>query len=114
MLKSYFQNASVSMTKEAYYEMCEALNSEPVEDEIPIEQGDFPIEVQSALEVYYMLRDEWDTMSGTYMGKNYAGFKDILEIMDIEKSDRKQLMDWIVVMDAARSKAISAAKPKTK
>lgn len=114
MLESYFQNASVSMTKDAYFEMCEALGSEPIEEEIPVEQGDFPIEVQEAIDVYYRMRDEWDTMSGTYLGKSFAGFQDVLDIMDIPKGDRRWIMDWIAVMDAARSKAIKDAKPKSK
>lgn len=114
MLESYFQNSSVSMTKDAYFEMCEALGSEPIEEEIPVEQGDFPIEVQEAIDVYYRMRDEWDTMSGTYLGKSFAGFQDVLDIMDIPKGDRRWIMDWITVMDAARSKAIKDAKPKTK
>ena len=114
MLESYFQNSAVSMTKDAYFEMCEALGSEPVEEEIPVEQSDFPLEVQEAIDVYYRMRDEWDTMSGTYLGKSFAGFQDVLDIMDIPKGDRRWIMDWITVMDAARSKAIRDAKPKSK
>ena len=30
------------MTKEAYFEMCEMLGSEPLESEIPLELDDFP------------------------------------------------------------------------
>lgn len=114
MLESYFQTTSVSMTKDAYFEMCEALGSEPIDEEIPIEQSDFPLEVQEAIDIYYRLRDEWDSMSGTYLGKSFAGFGDILDIMEIPKGDRKLLLEWITVMDAARSKAIRESKPKTK
>ena len=31
------------MTKEQYFEMCEALGNEPAESEIPIEFDDFPL-----------------------------------------------------------------------
>lgn len=110
MLSSFFQNMSVGMTKEAYFEMCEALGSEPEEDEIPIEMDDFPNEVQEAVTIYYKMRDEWDTMNGVYLGKSFAGFADILNILEVPHEDRKYLLEWITVMDAARSKAFSDMK----
>lgn len=105
MLQSYFQNSSLSMTKEAYFEMCEALGSEPVEEEIPVEMEDFPDEVQEVIMVYYKLKDEWDTMNGVYMGKSFAGLTDILDILEVPFEDRKLLLEWVGVIDAARSKA---------
>lgn len=101
---------SVGVSKEAYFEMCEALGSEPIEDEIPVEMEDFPPEVQEAIHVYYKLRDEWDTMNGTYLGKSFAGFADILDILEVPFEDRKFLLEWISIMDAARSKAFSEMK----
>lgn len=112
MLYSYFQNSSVSVTKETYFEMCEALGTEPVESEIPVELEDFPEEVQQAMLVYYKLRDDWDTMNGNYMGKSYQGLKDVLDILEIESADRKFVLDLIQVMDSARQRAIQAQKPK--
>ena len=103
---------SVKMTKDMYFEMCEALGTEPVDSEIPVEIDDFPEEVQEAIAIYYRLRDEWDTMNGTYMGKSYTGLGDILDILEVEKADRKYLLDWIAVMDSARSKVLSAQRPK--
>lgn len=105
---------SVNMTKDIYYEMCEALGSEPIEEEIPVEMEDFPIEVQESINVYFRLKDDWDTMNGVYMGKSYTGLVDILDILEYKKDDRKYLLEWIGIMDAARSKAIKAAKPATK
>jgi hypothetical protein len=99
------------MTKDAYFEMCEALGNEPIEEEIPVEMDDFPQEVQEAIGVYYKLRDEWDTMNGVYLGKSYAGFADILNILEIPQENRKLLLDWIAIMDAARSKAFKEMKP---
>ncbi len=113
MLTSYFQNSSVNMTKDTYFEMCAMLGSEPIEEEIPIEQEDFPMEVQQAIGVYYRLRDEWDTMNGTYMGKSYVGLKDILDILEIPFEDRRWTLDWITIMDNVRAKSIRDSKPKT-
>ena len=112
MLESYFQTSSVNMTKDTYFEMCEALGTEPSEDEIPIDQNDFPVEVQSAMELYYILKDDWDTMNGVYLGKSYVGLSDILDILDIPKSDRKLVLDWISTMDSSRAKTIAESKPK--
>lgn len=114
MLESFFQNASAKMTKAMYFEMCEELGTEPVEEEIPIEMQDFPLEVQAAIDVYYRLRDERDTMNGHYLGKSFAGFQDVLDILEIPIQDRRWIMDWISIMDDTRSKVLRDAKPKTK
>lgn len=103
---------SVGMTKDHYFEMCQALGTEPIESEIPMEQDDFPEEVQQAITVYYKLRDEWDTMNGLYLGKSYTGLGEILDIFEVDKSDRKYFLEWITILDNARSKAIEASRPK--
>lgn len=103
---------NVGMTKAQYFEMCEQLGSEPLESEIPLDLEDFPPEVQQAITVYYRLRDEWDTMNGVYLGKSYTGLGEILDIFDIEKQDRKLFLEWISILDSARSKVLDAAKPK--
>lgn len=112
MLESFFVNMSAKMTKDLYFEMCESMGNEPVEEEIPVEIDDFPDEVQDAINLYYKLRDNWDTMNGVYLGKSYTGLRDILDILEIASEDRKYVLDWIGVMDAARSKAIDLQKPK--
>ena len=103
---------SVKMTKEAYFEMCEALGNDPIEEEIPVEIDDFPEEIQEAISIYYKLRDDWDTMNGVYMGKSYTGLGDILDILEVEKVDRKYLLECIAIMDSARSKVLTAQRPR--
>ena len=112
MLLSFFRNSAAKMTKEQYYEMCDALDTEPIESEIPIELEDFPTEVQEAFGLYYRLRDEWDTMNGIYLGKNYSGIGDILDILSIDKKDRKYLFELVNIIDIARRNTIQANKPK--
>lgn len=102
------------MTKDQYFEMCDALGTTPIEEEIPMEIDDFPSEVQQAITVYYRLKDDWDGMNGVYLGKSYTGLGEILDIFEIEKEDRKLFLEWISVLDSARSKAIEASKPKQK
>lgn len=89
--------------------MCEALGTEPKEDEIPIEYEDLADEVQEAIIVYNMLQDNWDGMSGTYMGKVLAGIGDVFDIAQVE--DRQTCFSVIQIIDQVRSKIISDKKP---
>ena len=73
------------MTKDRYFEMCEALGSEPEESEIPIDMEDFPEEVQQAFQIYYLLKDNWDTMGGNYLGKDTSTLFNFFDLYDIEK-----------------------------
>lgn len=100
------------MTKDAYFDMCAALNSEPIEREIPVEYDDLSIDVQEALNIYSKLRDEWDTMNGVYLGKNYNGILDIFDILEVPKEDRKTMFELIGSIDNVRSKALEAKRPK--
>ena len=95
-----------------YFEICEQMGSEPIEEEIPVDMEDFPIEIQQVLNIYFKLRDEWDGMSGSYMGKSYAGLGDILDIHGIEKADKEYVLDWLTVIDRIRSKIIESAHSK--
>jgi len=100
------------MTRESYFEMCEMLESEPIESEIPVEYDDFPLEVQEAIIIYNSLQDNWDYMGGNYIGKNMTGFKDILDIFEVDVADRRHIYELIMSIDRIRSKIIHDAKPK--
>jgi len=102
------------MTKDTYFEMCETLGTEPIEEEIPVEFEDFCLDVQEALGIYSKLRDEWDYMGGNYIGKTYNGLLDILELLDVPVEDRRTQYELIGIIDKHRSQAIANAKPKTK
>lgn len=101
---------SVGMTKDAYFEMCEQLGNEPLESEIPVDFDDFPLEVQQAFNAYKMLRDEWDTMSGSYLGKSLIGVKDILEATEVDLSEHKLIIMLIRIIDNVRSEEINNKK----
>ena len=98
------------MTKDQYFEMCEMLGNEPVESEVPVEFEDFTIEVQQAFNTYRMLRDEWDTMNGNYLGKTLIGIKDVLEATEIEPSEQKFIVMLIRMIDGVRSDEINNKK----
>lgn len=98
------------MTKEQYFEMCEMLGNEPLESEIPVDYEDLPLEVQESLQIYNYLQDNWDYMGGNYIGKNLVGFKDVLDIFEVDHQDRKQVFELVVHIDRIRSKQINEAK----
>lgn len=100
------------VTKQSYFEMCEMLGTEPIDSDIPVELEDFPIEVQQAFNVYKMLRDEWDTMSGSYLGKSFIGIRDLLETAEIEPEDQKFMVMLVRLIDQVRSQEINKLKSK--
>jgi len=94
--------------------MCEVMGNEPIEDEIPVDFDEFPIEVQQAFGIYRMLRDEWDSINGLYLGKSLIGIKDILEAMEIEPSDQKFIIVLVRMIDEVRSNEINSKKKSEK
>jgi len=90
------------------------MGSEPVDSEIPVELADFPDMVQTAFLVYGYMRDVWEGMSGTYMGKDMSGLSTIFEILEVEQEERKILLELVVLIDSARSQQIASSKPKNK
>ena len=102
----------MGVTKERYFEICEAMGSEPLDEEIPIEYDDLFLDVQEALGIYSKLRDEWDTMNGVYMGKSYAGVTEIFEMMEVPREDWRTMYELIGIIDKHRSKVIKDNKPK--
>ena len=104
------------MTKEAYFEMCEMLGSEPLDEEVPLELDDFPWLVQQAFVIYGMLSDIWEGMSGSYLGKDYSLLFNLFDLYGIDSAEEKLLAtDFIKQIDAVRSKILyekqKASKP---
>jgi hypothetical protein len=108
------QNGVVSMTKEQYFDMCDQLGSEPVESEIPVEFDDFAMEVQLALSIYRMLRDEWEYMNGTYLGKNLNGIFELFDVYEVNPRDKKFYLELIHMIDSTRIDQIRNSKPTEK
>lgn len=102
------------MTKEFYYELCETMGNEPVEEEIPVEMSDLPDLVQQTLNIYYMLADIWDPVGGNYLGKNTTNLFDFFNLYDIEKEERVLCVSFIQYIDHVRSKIISGKKQTPK
>jgi hypothetical protein len=102
------------MTKDAYFEMCEMLGQEPNEEEIPVELSDFPELVQQCFVIYQVLADNWDSMGGGYMGKDYSIVFDLFNLYQITEPEEILLcLDFLQHMDGIRQKLI-AEKIKAK
>lgn len=100
------------MTKEVYLEMCKTMGNTPIEEEIPIDFEDLIADVQDALNIYSKLRDEWDTMNGIYLGKNFSSLLDILTVYEVAEEDRRVIIDLINIIDIYRSKVLNKKKDK--
>lgn len=97
----------MGVTKAQYYEMCELMGSEPKEKDIPVEFSDFPPEVQTAFSVYNLLQDNWESMSGTYLGKNLTGITELLNLFDISDRERIYYISIIRKIDNVRQTIFS-------
>lgn len=62
---------------------------EPREEDIPLDPSTLSLEAQQALIVLQSLPDNWEGMSGTWMGKDYSGLSAILDIYEV---DNKRLV----------------------
>lgn len=108
MLRRYIQNNDVQMTKETYFEMCEMMGSDPIESEIPVEVSDFPVLVQDCLVLYSLLADNWDTMNGNYLGKDYSLIFNLFELYSIKDQEEKLLaIGFLQHLDSLRKKLVS-------
>jgi hypothetical protein len=83
------------MTQDQYIDMCEQMGWEINEEEIPKDPSVFSIQVQQALMLLNILPDKWEGMSGTWMGKDYAGLEAIMNIYEID--DRREVFDLVQV-----------------
>ena len=103
------------MTKDAYFEMCEALGSEPDPDEIPVEFEDLPDLAQQAIEIYGFLPDRWEGMSATFLGKDYSIAFDLFKTYEIDNYVEQRLFLRIMsVIDGIRSKLIQGKQATKK
>ena len=90
------------MNLEQYLQMCEQMGWEPKDEEIPKDPSDLSYNVQCALILYEALPDIWEGMSGTWMGKNYSGLIDIMNIFSID--NKKEVFNLLKVAEGEASK----------
>lgn len=94
-----------------YLEMCEAMGTEPLEEDMPIEFGDLYYEFRQALNAYHMLPSIW-TGTGYYAGKDYTGTQAVFDLLNI-RNNRGDIMGFLFIIDKEVSEDI-ARKQKAK
>ena len=101
------------MSRDAYFEMCEALGAEPIESEIPVDEEDLCIEALQAFEVSSFLPDRYEGMSGMYLGKDMGGIGDILDVLGIQ--DRYHVLLFLrVIINEKIAQSAEQQKSKSK
>jgi hypothetical protein len=88
------------MTKTQYFEMMEMLQQEPIEEDIPVELSDLPYEAQEAYSIYLSLNDNWDSMSGTYLGKFLQGISEVMDLLGVD--NKKVCLEIVLLFDNYR------------
>ena len=70
---------------------------EPKEEDIPKDPSTFSLEAQQALVVLNALPDNWEGMNGIWLGKDYSGLMDIMEIYNI--SEKREVFDLLKICE---------------
>lgn len=75
--------------------MCEQLNKEPKEEDIPLDWEDFPDFIITTVNIYNMLGDRVYPEIG-FVGKDYTNLKLFMEQYDIyDKEFFFELLSWL-------------------
>ena len=66
-------------------------------DEFPVDPStDFDYDAQQAYYMFVILPDKIEGMSGTWLGKDYAGIGDLFDIYNVK--NKREVMDYLVYM----------------
>jgi len=65
----------------------------------------WPVLFQQAFTVWNSLTDQWDGMSGSYFGKQMAGIKDIMEILEIV--EQREVLKLVKIIDNKYAKEVN-------
>lgn len=87
---AYIRNNAVGMDKYEFLQMHEALGIEPLEEDIPPTLEDFLQDTLIVFDIYYLLKDDWDTFNGNYLGKQLDTLPMIYNMFEIGKE--KQIL----------------------
>ena len=75
------------------------------EEEIPLDINDLSYNSQQALFLFNVLPDKIEGMNGIWLGKEYAGLADIMDIYEID--NRKDVLDLLQICIREASKIYS-------
>ena len=72
------------------------------EDEIPLDLEDLSYNSQQAILLFNILPDKLEGMNGLWLGKDYSGLADIMNIYDI--NNRRDVFDLLQICISKASK----------
>ena len=75
---------------------------EPKEEDIPKDPSTFSLEAQQALVMLNALPDIWEGMNGVWLGKNYNGLIDLMNLYQIDK--KREVFELLKVGEDELSK----------
>jgi hypothetical protein len=90
------------MDAEQYLNMCEQMGWEPKEEELPKDPAYLSYNIQCALVLYNALPDKWEGMSGSWMGKDYSGLMDIMNIYRMD--NKREVFDLLKIAEGEAGK----------
>tara|TARA_R110002074_G_scaffold358422_1_gene530738 strand:- start:327 stop:695 length:369 start_codon:yes stop_codon:yes gene_type:complete len=94
-LERMHKNLDTGMTRLKYLNMCEQLEQEPIENEIPPDWEDFPEVVQHAINTFNQLGDRVFPEIG-FVGKDYTNLSHYLEVYDVnDKEFFLEILSWL-------------------
>ncbi len=73
-------------------------------NKMPMEDENFPLEVQQSLAIHSYLPDRWDGASGSYMGKDWSPVSELLNSYDIE--DKRTVIFFLKFIDTFKQNAV--------
>ena len=95
------------MTKDQYYDMCEALGTEVVDEDIPIDQEDLMSEILLAYNIYSLLSPKFDSFNGGYYGKDYSNLKTLFGMYEVSVQEQKEYFKIILILDSRDTEQIN-------
>ena len=99
------------MTQEQYLLMCEQMGWEPNPDEMPMTFDNLSYEAAIAVTLFQALPDKIEGMNGIWLGKDFAGLGDIMELYGIEGNrDAFELLQFIIAESSKHYEAQRKAR----
>ena len=94
-LERLYKNLDTGMTRDKYLDLCEQLDKEPSDLEIPPGWDDFPIIVQQAINTFNLMGDRIYPEIG-YTGKDYSTLRYYIDIYEIEDTELfLEIISWL-------------------
>lgn len=94
-LERLYKNLETGMTRDKYLDLCEQLDKEPSDLEIPPDWEDFPIIVQQAINTFNLMGDRIYPEIG-YTGKDYSTLRYYIDIYEIEDTELfLEIISWL-------------------